>query len=168
MKILLIALLVLIIGGLFAVFLARQRATTYRNPIDSKAYVAEWRSYQPESPRAEGQTRTMVDHIRLLNEQALYERDIGIQPLAEFSKKIEAVVREVGDTSAAHYELLIEVKVSRGLPPTFQMATQGEVRQEELQAVYAKLAKLPDLRSSEADLTFQMHFKVSGQGERMP
>jgi len=161
MKTALVILLVLIVSAV-CVFLLRKRTTTYWNPIDSKGYSAEWQTYQPQGRHGGDPARRTLSHIRLLNEQRLYEGEVGIQRLAEFCKAIEAVVNRLGNKGASKYQLLIEVTVSPKKPPSFQMATQDEAQQDGLQAIYDELVKLDDLRSREAELRFQMQFELSG------
>jgi hypothetical protein len=161
MKILLAILCVVIVGAVASV-LFRSGKTVYWNPIDSRGYRAEWRDYRSENPRSETQTRTILDHVRLLSEQSAFDRDLGIQPLAHFCKTIEAAVHEIVDVGTTSYDLLIEVSVTAERHQSFRMTTQGEAPQDELQRIYDALIKLPAVNSRGADLKFQMYFKAGG------
>ena len=139
-----------------------QSQTTYWSPIDSKGYVAEWQTYQGQNKGSESETRTTLDHLRLLDEQVVYERELGVQRLAEFCKNIEAAVDGILCVSPASYDLLIEVIVSPDRQPSFRLASKGEAPYQELQRIDAALSELNEVKTRVAELRFQMQFKVGG------
>ena len=124
-----------------------QIRTTYWNPIDSKVYMAEWQASQVENQRSGAMTQTTLDHVRLLDEQIGFERELGAQRLAEFCKTLQSIVDGVTRVSAASYDLLLEVVLSPERQPEFRLANRGEAPPKELQRIDAALSELDEPKS---------------------
>ncbi|MEY2564207.1 MAG: hypothetical protein QOH88_2400 [Verrucomicrobiota bacterium] len=140
---------------------AAEETTTYHNPVDKKDYRAKWRNYTAEpsgTPAPEGKVK--MGTVRLLAEQALFDRNTSAEKIAEFivaaHKRISAVVPK----TAPAFELLVQFTLTAQARPKVEMSSKGDASQKLLQAIYDSLAKATDLRSKKDALPFQVQFSV--------
>ncbi len=140
---------------------AAEDTTTYHNPVDKKDYRAKWRNYTaepPGTPAPEGKVK--MGTVRLLAEQALFDRNTSADKLAEFIKVAWDRVSAAVPPTAPAFELLIQITLTARARPKIAMSSQGDAPQKLLQAIYDSLAKTPNLRSKKDALPFQLQFFI--------
>lgn len=137
--------------------------TIYENPIDGKSYSADWKTYAPATPAKQPDDGIKAGPIRLLTEDALFQKNVSTEALVEFIKETEKQVRSA-PKAEANFELLIQVTLLPTEKPEIRMSSKGKAPKEVLQAVHDSLQKVPDLRSKADPLPFQMQFTFGRGG----
>ncbi|HTR40863.1 MAG TPA: hypothetical protein VMH87_04545 [Pseudomonadales bacterium] len=151
----------LIIFGFIATAVADE--TNYQSPIDGKSYQADWRTYHPMNPPEIKASTNRVQNqgIRLLSTQEQFSRSINVSELADFIRKTEhAIDSSLGATNNA-FELVVQTTLTKDKKPFFEMASKGDVSQEMLQRIYDNFGRLPDYRSREDDLKYEVRFMIA-------
>ena len=153
---------VLVILAGTAIFLARsKKPTAYRNPVDNKSYVADWKEYEPETPPTKPpNTRIYLKNVRLLDEQDTFSRNIDVQDLSDYVQRIEHSISNALKSSDTSYELLIQCTLGP-ISNTFEMASNGKVSKDELQRVFSALKTVTPVHSKSDPLGFQMDFQIN-------
>jgi hypothetical protein len=135
--------------------------TTYENPVDKKSYTAEWRTYtaKPKGSVAPA-GKVEVGLVRLLSEQDLIGKNISVKRLAGFIIGIEKAVTAAVPKTAPAFDLIVQVTLSVGARPKFDLASNNDAPKKLLQAIYDRLEKLENIRSKTAPISFQINFKI--------
>jgi len=137
--------------------------TNYQSPVDGKSYGADWRGYYPRNPFAAKPLagRVQVQGIRLLSTQAEFDRSIVVSDLGDFILKTgQAIDASLGVTNNG-FQLVVQTRLTKDKKPFFALASSTNVCRLVLQRIYDSLGGLPDYRSGEDDLTYEVRFAVT-------
>lgn len=134
--------------------------SVYHNPVDGKAYHADWKQYEPSAPSESEAGHVDLKGARLLSEQRIFDENISSSDLAAFIKATEKSIASSVGTPTETFEILIDTTLSKDAKPAFQIAARGEVSGATLQKISDGLEALPDLRSRSDDLKYQVHFEI--------
>lgn len=143
--------------GVFANFACSQEA--YKNPIDGKTYIADWKTYGPKGGVAEKKGRVINSGVRLLSMQSDFERNTTAQELAKLISYIQEILAHRVEPYKEGGEILLQVSLSKENKPEFKMSIQGDLKQEFLQRFYDSLAGI-ELKTKQSTVTLQVHFVV--------
>ena len=147
---------------------AKAETNTYHNPVDGKAYTADWQDYKPRQMAPKDIfARVSLENVRLLAEQEMFNRNISVGDLSAFIKKTQTAIENSVSNRTQGCELLVQTTLKPGGKPTFEMSSQGDPSEEYLQAIYDGLQNLPDIRTKIDAVKFQAQFSIksaSGTG----
>lgn len=152
---------VLAVSGLVSSSFADE--TNYKSPIDGKSYRADWHTYNPTNSIATNAAagRVHSQGVRLLSTQEEFSRNIEVSKLADFIRKTEqAIDSSLGPTNVA-FELAVQTNLAKDKKPFFKIASKGNVSQDTLQKIYDSLGRLPDFRSRQDDLKYEIRFTIA-------
>ncbi len=152
MKILIILIGLLIAGPAFA-----QEA--YVNPIDGKAYIADWKVYKPEGKAETQKGRVVNAGVRLLNTQEDFKRNATVEDLAKLiSYTHDMLAKEVGPTKEPG-QIMLQISLNKDKSPDFEMSYQGNLNPDMLQRFYSNLEKI-EFNTKESTVTLEVHFII--------
>jgi hypothetical protein len=142
--------------------------TNYHSPIDGQSYRADWHTYYPSNSPATNSaatnapvSRVQNQGIRLLSTQDEFSRGIDVTELAGFIRKTgEAIDRSLEVTNDS-FELLVQTQLSKDTRPSFKIASQGNISQAMLQRIYDAFGRLPDYRSRDGELRYEVRFTIA-------
>jgi hypothetical protein len=145
---------------LLPAFLGHAQDQSYDNPIDKRSYTTRggWQTYSPEGGVQLSTEKVVLDSIRLLQAQEEISSRTTTEELSSFIKRAQGAASEV----FAHYEKPATLLVQFTCTPqkhVVDIAYQGEVSPDLLQAYYDKLKNLRPLRVSD-EVKFQLTIKV--------
>lgn len=140
---------------------ASAQETLYQNPVDGAGYRAEWETYFPKTTEPSKTPQIVeIKSVRLLSAQRDFDENISVKELADFIKATQNNIEQSIDLPADAFELLVDAILTRDKDPEFQIASQGNVSESQLQKIYHGLAKLRGFRSKAEPLKYQTHFEV--------
>jgi hypothetical protein len=131
----------------------------YKNPVDGKIYIADWKTYQPKGDGVAHKGRVMNAGVRLLNSQDDFEQNTTAQELAKLIGYIQENLTKQAEISSEGGEVLLQITLSKETRPQFKMSFQGSLKQELLQRFYDSLSAI-DLKTKKDTVTLQVHFVV--------
>lgn len=136
---------------------------TYENPVDGKGYTANWKTYDAGkgSGETDNKNNTELISVTLLSPQDLIAENISVTDLASLIKKTEENIISSTKDSTEEFELLLDTTLSKDKSPQFKMASDREVSKPILQKVYDNLTTLPDIRTKEDEIKYQLHLKIN-------
>lgn len=149
------------LGGLVCATFAGE--TNYQSPIDGKSCRADWHTYTPTNGPATNApvTRVKLEGSRLLSTEAEFTRGIDIKELSDFILKTGRMIDESLGATNDTFSLLVQTQLAKDKKPLFNMSSKGKVSQAELQKIYDGFGRLPDLRSKENDLRYELSFTIT-------
>jgi len=133
----------------------------YHNPLDGKTYVAEWNEYLPKTPRKELKIRVEMTNVRLLTSQDEIAKNISVDDLANFIKKIEASINTSINGAKANGEILLQVSLIFNAIPKYKIGHKGNIADSVLQDIYNQLLEESYPLLKNGKVVFQIHFKVN-------
>jgi len=137
--------------------------TNYQSPVDGKSYRADWHLYTPTNPPTTNApaSRVQKQGVRLLSTQEAFGRSVDVSELAGFIRKMEQMIdRSLGATNQA-FVLVVKTSLSKSKKPDFGMASSKDVSQDILQKIYDGFDQLPDFRSRQDDVSYEVRFKIT-------
>jgi len=135
----------------------------YHNPVDRKTNITdEWKTAYPEKPAPKKAQRVEGTDIRLLTPENEIAKNISVETLVSFIKEMGSRANSLFADSTSDGEILLQVTLQPKpkKPAMYQMAFQGNIKQDELQKFYDILEKInpPEVKISE--VSFQVHYIV--------
>ena len=134
----------------------------YANPADGKVYASdqEWKRYSPADPVVQTGAIKM-EQVILLTEQGKIPTLIGVERLAEFIKKAEALVKESMEGSEKEGEMLVQVTLKEKASPGVDISLTEHVDEQKASLIYASIASLSEYRTTRDSCAFQLHFTIN-------
>jgi hypothetical protein len=132
----------------------------YHNPVDQQTYVAPggWKTYGPQGSGKPASGKVDLVDVRLLQSQEEIGAHTTAQELASFVDRAHKAARDVFASYSKPALLLVQFTCVPDSCPA-NIAYQGELSRELLQAYYDRLKQLPPLRVS-GEVKFQFTLKV--------
>ena len=131
----------------------------YANPIDSKTYVADWKTYQPDGGVNPQDGRVINSGVRLLSAQADFEKSTTAEDLAKLIGFIQEVLSKESLGYKGSGEILLQIELRKEDNPEFKMSHQGELTEDYLQRFYDALESI-EYKTQQSSVTLQVHFVV--------
>jgi len=117
------------------------QTTTYENPEDGNEYTAEWETYEPETPRDDPDSRVSIETVVLLTSQDDLAKRVSVESLGTYIEQLEADLLELATISSDHGRVWLQVDIEKDEPPVHQLAYDGSISTELLQAYFEKISK---------------------------
>lgn len=134
-------------------------AEPYNNPVDGKAYIADWKTYLPADGVKAGSGRVVNSGVRLLNAQSEFEKNTTAADLA----KLIGYIQEALTRHASQYkeggEILLQIELSKNGKPNFKISFQGDLQQALLEKLYKSIGGI-ELNTKYSTVALQVHFSV--------
>lgn len=134
--------------------------STYQNPVDGKAYRADWKQYDPVNPAEKPSGPVIMNGARLLTDQPTFDKNMSVADLAAFIKATQISIASSVEASIETFAILVDTTISKNTRPQFQMASQGDVSEATLQRIVDGFKSLPDIRSKSDTLKYQVEFEI--------
>jgi hypothetical protein len=137
--------------------------TNHQGPINGRLNQANWRTYHPSNPPAMSARagRVQVRGIRLLSTQDEFDRSTEALEFAGFIGRTKlAIDKSLGPTNE-NFELVVQTRLTRDKRPSFELGSKGNVSQELLRKIQDGFGQLPDYRSREDDLRYEVRFAIT-------
>jgi hypothetical protein len=135
----------------------------YKNPVDGKTYVADWKKHSPEGPIKRELGPVVSLETRFLNTQQDVAANADVEELVDFTKRIESVLTAVQEAKRQNGEIMLQIELSKSVKPSFSLAHQGALTPDFLQSFYDSLEELPEFRTRKSSISFQVHFAITTQ-----
>tara|TARA_R110002072_G_scaffold302355_1_gene484888 strand:+ start:706 stop:1275 length:570 start_codon:yes stop_codon:yes gene_type:complete len=134
----------------------------FDNPVDKKTYIAEggWKTYKPQQPApAAENARIHNGGVRLLTNQDELAQRTAVESLAAFIKRAEASAQSTLHEVTTNAQVLAQFTCTPEKHDV-QLAHQGNVTQDQLQAFYDALLALEALPVSSGEVSFQLTIQI--------
>lgn len=131
----------------------------YRNPVDGKTYIADWKTYTPEGGIRNQSARVTNAGIRLLNTQEDFERNTSAPELVKLVGFIHETLAQYAQQYDEGGEILLHITLNQEGKPQFKMSFQGNLRQAFLEQFYKSLSVI-EFHTKKETVTLQVHFVV--------
>lgn len=138
-------------------------ATNYHSPMTGGSNQANWRASRPGNPPAMNARagRVQVRGIRLLSSQDEFDRSTEALEFAGFIGRTKrAIDKSLGPTNE-NFELVVQTRLTRNKRPSFELGSKGNVSRELLRKIQDGFEQLPDYRSREDDLRYEVRFAIT-------
>lgn len=132
------------------------QTSTYENPVDGKEYTAEWRTYEPDTPKNDLDARVSIENVVLLTSQQDLEKRVAVESLANYFEQFEADLLELATDYSDHGRVLLQVEIGQEATPVYQLAYEGSISTDLLQAYYEKITKNTDAPKVHGPVSFQL------------
>lgn len=146
--------------------MAIAQTSTYENPVDGKEYTAEWKTYEPETPKNDFDSRVSIENVVLLTSQDDLAKRVTIESLGTYIEQLEADLLELATDYSDHGKVWLQVDIGQEELPAHQLAYDGSITTDLLQAYYEKISKNEDVPAVLGPVSFQLVMVVrdhSGQ-----
>lgn len=135
--------------------------STYQNPVDGKAYTADWKTYKPQHGEALPENpKVQVAGVRLLNRQDEFAQYTSVDDLVAYLKQVNHIASTVFADSGIKAEVMAQFESSPG-KTALKLASQGGVPDKLMQAFYEQVNALPPLRVSSSILQYQVEYHIT-------
>jgi len=144
------------------------QTSAYKNPIDGKDYIADWETYEPETPKNDVESRVAIEKVVLLTAQDDVDKRISVESLATYIEQLEADLLDLASEYGDHGKVLLQVEMEPEQLPAHKLAHDGSISTDLLQTYYDKVASIEDPPPVIGPVSFQLYMVVrdiSGQLE---
>ncbi len=144
------------------------QTSTYENPVDGKEYTADWETYEPETPKNDFDARVAIENVRLLTSQEDLAKRITVESLATYIESLEADLLGLAVGSDDSGKVLLQVELGPEQAPVHQLAYEGSVSTDLLQAYYERISERKEVPTVLGVVSFQLFMVVRDQsGEKV-
>ena len=142
------------------------QTSTYENSVDGKEYTAERETYEPETPKNDFDSRVSIETVVLLTSQDEFAKRVTVESLVAYIEQLEADLLELAMDYSDHGRVWLKVDIGQEEPPAHQLAYDGSITADLLQAYHEKISKNEDVPAVLGPVSFQLEMVVrdhSGQ-----
>ena len=132
------------------------QTSTYENPVDGKEYTTEWETYEPELPKDDLDSRVSIENVVLLTLQEDLAKRVSVESLSTYIEQLETYLLELATDSNDHGKVWLQVEIEQEKPPAYQLAYDGSVSEELLQAYYNRISGNENVPAVLGPVSFQL------------
>lgn len=132
------------------------QTSTYESPVDGKEYTAEWRRYEPDTRKNDFDARVSIENVVLLTSEQDLSKRVAVEPLADYIERLEADLLELAKDYSDHGRVWLQVDIAQEAPPVHQLAYDGSISPDLLQAYYEEIAKNTGVPEVSGEVSFQL------------